>query len=97
MNSKNTILAVILLACGSLYAQRNALTTFIKEKKATNFFTYKENNPLTAEGLVTHHKNELGLSENDALISLKSETDQLGFTHFKYQQQYKGIEVYGAQ
>ena len=36
------------------------------------------------------------MSPNDALIELNSTTDEVGYTHIKYQHYYKGIEVEGS-
>jgi len=39
---------------------------------------------------------ELRLGPNDQLVSKKSESDKIGFTHEKYQQYFKGVLVEGA-
>lgn len=41
------------------------------------------------------HKNLFGLSDNDEMLPIKSETDQLGMTHQRFQQYYKGVAVEG--
>lgn len=38
-------------------------------------------------------RTEVGLGENDEMRIFKEEKDHLGFTHFTYQQYYKGIKV----
>ncbi len=94
---KNTLLLTAIIAAGSLFSQQKTLSEFVQTNKATNQFTFKSNNPLTANSLVTSHKTDLGLGTSDELNLMKSEEDQLGFTHFRFQQFHKGIEVYGTQ
>jgi len=42
-------------------------------------------------------KATLGLSPDDGFLLLKTQTDELGKTHYRYQQTYKNIPVAGAQ
>ncbi len=42
------------------------------------------------------YKSELGLTENDEMQVKTSEIDELGFTHTRYKQYFKGIEVEGG-
>lgn len=92
-----TLASVLFFSGTSLIAQEQALKTFVKANSTENFISYKTNNPLTAELLVKRYKTDLGLSNNDELHVLKKENDALGFTHYRYQQFYKGVEVFGAQ
>lgn len=41
-------------------------------------------------------KKQLQLTDDDALQVLRKETDELGYTHEKFQQYYKGVKVEGA-
>lgn len=41
-------------------------------------------------------KKEFNLQPNDDFSLLRSTSDKLGFTHYKYNQTYKGIKVFGA-
>ena len=97
MKSKTILLASLVIISGSITAQQNELTKFVKEKKAENFYVFNDDNPLTAESLVKFYQSEIGLSDQDELILLKTEKDQFGFTHHRYQQYHKGVEVYGSQ
>jgi Zn-dependent metalloprotease len=97
MIKRKTLLLSALLIVSSLFAQQKKLSNFIQSKKEKNFITYKSDNPITAENLVKLYKSDLGLSPKDALIEKKRETDKIGFTHYRYQQFYNGVEVYGSQ
>ena len=78
-------------------AQQNKLSDFIESNEINDFITYKSNNPITAENLVKYYKSDLGLSPDDELLISRKENDAFNFTHHRYQQNYKGIEVYGSQ
>lgn len=41
----------------------------------------------------TLFKNQLQSGENDTFVQIKSETDNLGYVHHKYQQKYNGVAV----
>src|SRR3972149_6365784 len=92
-----TLASVLFFSGTSLIAQEQALKTFVKANSTENFISYQTNNPLTAELLVKRYKTDLGLSNNDELRVLKKENDSQGYTHYRYQQFYKGVEVFGSQ
>ncbi|PJA08434.1 MAG: hypothetical protein COX70_03695 [Flavobacteriales bacterium CG_4_10_14_0_2_um_filter_32_8] len=97
MRKTNTLLIIALFFGNSIFAQQNQLTDFIQSKKGENFITYKTSRPITVDNLLKLYKQGLGLSTNDELVTLKKENDQLGFTHYRFQQYNSGVEVYGAQ
>ena len=92
-----TLLIAFLFTGGGLFAQQNQLTDFIQSKKGKNFLTYKTDRPITVDNLLKLYKPDLGLSSNDELKILKKENDQFGFTHYRFQQYYNGVEVFGSQ
>ncbi len=94
MNFKITVFASLFIFGGSIFAQQKQLT---KTKKGDNFYVYSIEESISANQLVNTFKTDLGLSENDNLGLLKKETDKLNITHYRYQQHYKGIPIYGAQ
>jgi Zn-dependent metalloprotease len=91
---KIKLLVSFCLIGGLLFAQQNQLT---KTKKGDNFYVYEGEVHVSANQLVNSFKTDLGLTENDKLELLKKETDKLNITHYRYQQLYKGIPIYGAQ
>lgn len=94
---KIKLLTSFCLLSGFLFAQQKQLSEFIQEKKADNFYSFKTDNPLNAKMLVKFYKQDIGLSEKDDLKLLRTEDDNLGFKHYRYQQYHSGVEVYGAQ
>ncbi|AOW21185.1 M4 family metallopeptidase [Urechidicola croceus] len=80
----------------SVYAQENE--TIIAQKSANQngnpslvVFTKSANLSLSQSKLVL--KEQLKLSQNDDYQKIKSEQDQIGFTHEKYQQYFNGVKV----
>jgi len=51
----------------------------------------------TPQAYLTTYKSDLGLSAEDDFSQTKVEKDNLGFSHFRYNQTNKGIPVEGAQ
>jgi Zn-dependent metalloprotease len=90
-------LSALLLISSGLFAQQKNLTDFIAEKESPNFLKFKKGNTLSVENIVNTYKLDLGLTANDKLELVKKEEDNKGFTHYRYQQYFNGIEVYGAQ
>jgi Zn-dependent metalloprotease len=46
---------------------------------------------------LANYKSELGLSDADGFLPIKAETDELGYTHSKFDQHHRSIKVEGAQ
>jgi Zn-dependent metalloprotease len=72
------------------YAENVNKPTFIEFKSNSSNFRLAVANP------VEMMKEVLSLKATDNLVSFKQESDNLGFTHVRYQQQYKGIPVEGG-
>ncbi len=92
-----TLFVASILIGGNLVAQKNQLSDFVKKNTTKNFISYKTNSAITANDLVKNYKADLGLSSNDVLEEMSKENDKVGFVNYKYQQNYNGVEVYGAQ
>ena len=92
-----TLFIIAVFVVSSSMAQQKKLNEFIQTKRSDNFYIYKNGMPVSSSDLVTSYKSDLGLSANDKLEIIRKEKDQLDQDHYRYQQYYKGIEVYGAQ
>ncbi len=53
-------------------------------------------NALNQNQFLDRHSNELGLSIDDELILQGAQSDQLGYTHYRYIQYFKGLPVDGS-
>ncbi len=70
---------------------------FYAKEGNPNWLKIKEGVKISAEVLLARHKAELGLGESDALVLLRADEDDLGFTHYRYQHYYKDVKVQGSQ
>lgn len=72
-------------------------TIFYAQEGNPDWLVIREGVQITAEDLLRSHHSDLGLSDQDALLEYRTDTDELGFTHHRYQQYYKGVKVAGAE
>ncbi len=88
-----------ILACSlmfvQLYAQQSPNQADAQQKVSTDWITFKAAEQIPAQQLA-QSKTSLQLEVNNDLELLKTNDDQLGFRHYRYQQTYKGIPVEGA-
>ncbi len=80
------------LTCASSYGQEQK-----NDQRNTNgepsLMVFQEESSYRLQDANAIFKNQLSTGENDGFVQIKSESDELGFTHQKYQQQYNGINV----
>ena len=95
------LLCTILLSTNSILAQgldfdKNEDLNRIAEDTGTpGWINFKAN--ISASDVFEQHKSAFDLTANDEMKLMKIEKDKLGFTHYRFQQMYKGLEVEGAQ
>jgi Zn-dependent metalloprotease len=82
---------VLFLALGA--AAQNNLSSAIRGPKgvSNHFVTLAKDQNISFNG--NDVKNILGLAANANLVLTRTETDKLGFVHYRYYQTYKGIPV----
>lgn len=71
--------------------------SLISKKIVFGRFSSTANENRKLQNGVTFLKSVLRAKTDDDLRCIKSETDEIGYTHQKYQQYYKGIKVEGAE
>jgi Zn-dependent metalloprotease len=81
-NYVQLLCAIVILMSSVGYAQN--------QQKFIKFDSSQQKSISNAKQII---KQSFKLSSNNNLIKTKSESDQIGFTHEKYQQYYKGIKV----
>ncbi len=59
--------------------------------------TFSENSRIIASDFFQILKSDLGLSESDNFKLIKTENDEIGFVHYRYQQIYNDIPVFGSE
>lgn len=90
--------AVFTMAAGVTVGQISKNVTKIALiKDASGWIQFKDNQSINPETIFTVNKSEFGLSQADQMVIKRTEADQLGFTHHRYQQYYKGIPVEGGE
>ncbi|MET0759830.1 MAG: M4 family metallopeptidase, partial [Flavobacterium sp.] len=88
-------MAVSLFAL-SIYAQeghKNVKQRLTDEKGKPTLITFNEKSSYKSTDFQQIFKDQLGLKENSAFSKIKSETDNLGVSHDKFQQFHNGIKV----
>lgn len=72
-------------------------TIFYAKNGNPDWLTVRSNIQITAADLVRLYKNDLGLTDGDALVLVRTDTDAFGFTHYRYRQHHLGVPVDGAE
>jgi len=101
-NCFNALLLISLVA-GNVTAQAkkefwNAdLMLIAKPSSQAGAIEFKNDVTLNATTIFEDHKSAFGLSNNDEMLLHKTKTDEIGFTHYRFQQFYNGIKVQGCE
>ncbi|HFA50714.1 MAG TPA: T9SS type A sorting domain-containing protein [Bacteroidetes bacterium] len=90
---------------GFTFLTNNFITENRQEKEAV--FYAKDGNPdwlaikdgvqILADELLRTQKANLGLGKRDELVLYRTDKDQLGFAHHRYQHYHKGVKVQGSE
>lgn len=105
-NQNNIPIKIWLVSCIALLISISAdaqqsRQTFMEEvakpTTAKGWIDFKEGNTLNPQTMFTSHKAMFGLSTQDDMQIYRTQTDELGYTHFRYQQYHKGIKIIGAE
>ncbi len=70
--------------------------TFDSER-GTTIIKFTESSATTANDFFTVFSNKLQITSNDTFTLLKKEQDNIGYTHYRFQQQFNGIALDGVQ
>lgn len=72
------------------------LKKIAKPESIRGWIKFKEDAHINPATVFIEHKVAFDLADNDNMVMLKTETDDLGFTHHQYQQYYKTLPIDGA-
>ncbi|MBL7774476.1 MAG: hypothetical protein JNK89_00650, partial [Saprospiraceae bacterium] len=90
-----------LAAMGAAFAQNNPQPFndqfFYAKTGNPDWLTVREGVELSAAILSRQNLADLGLSANDELRLYRTDVDDLGFTHYRYHQYFRGVRVDGAE
>jgi Zn-dependent metalloprotease len=67
-----------------------------KSESTPNWVKFKDDVRINPKTVFIDKKSEFDLKENDKMVLNRTEKDDLGFTHYQYQQYYKNIKVDGG-
>lgn len=96
------VLLILLMSFQGMQAQERkqpiqaSLNVLITPVSTKDWMTFKENVQINGQMIFDQHKVAFGLRNNDQMRLTQSIEDDLGFTHHRYQQYYKGHKVEGA-
>ncbi|MEO8146881.1 MAG: M4 family metallopeptidase, partial [Bacteroidia bacterium] len=94
-----SIMLLAMLTGSTAMAQQAApplnpkLEKFALPQSTPNWIDFREGTAINPETIFTDLKDEFQLSADDKMIVSKTETDNLGFNHYRYQQYYKNLKV----
>lgn len=69
----------------------------VERNQGSLYIKFTAQSTITAGDVFTRMRNVFGISQNDSIGFVKNSKDNIGYTHYQYQQFYKGIEVMGGQ
>ncbi len=99
-NKINLMLCLLLLSAGAVYAQIDSLFWNPEmERIATptsnsGWINIRPEVTIIPLSFFKEYKQALQLGSNDDMQPIKTETDKIGFTHYQYQQFYKGYRIF---
>ncbi len=95
-NMRKGIFTLLICLVLSAVAFGQKLSDITTQNTGTSWVQFKPN--LNAKGTTffSQYKKAFGLTENDEMRLIKSETDAIGFTHYRYQQYHNNVLVFGA-
>jgi len=94
MKKGKITLFICLLLTSITYGQK--LSDITIGDHGSSWMQFKPTVTIKAAQFFSQYKKALGLEQSDEMRLLKTETDKLGFTHYRYQQYHQGVPVYGA-
>ena len=97
MKRKIIIILVFSFLCRNANSQEEYNITSTSEDGSPTFITFNNNSDVTHLNFREKLSKEFKIRKEDEFFLIKTTTDKLGFTQFKYNQTYNGITVFGAQ
>jgi bacillolysin len=97
------LLLILLSASGFLVAQteypfwNNEMSKIATETSNESWINIKPGVTISPLTFFADQKKALGLAVNDEMKLYKTEQDQIGFTHYRFQQYYKGLKVISGE
>ncbi|MBK7681170.1 MAG: hypothetical protein IPJ26_01230 [Bacteroidetes bacterium] len=98
---RKLISLAMLLAVGNITIAQKSEQRFFEQvaKPITTkgWIDFKESNSLNPQTLFLEHPEMFGLTALDHMEQIRMKTDEIGYTHFRFQQYHKGLKIIGAE
>lgn len=94
MKKGKITLFICLLLLSTAYGQK--LSDIAVVNHGSSWIQFKPTVTIHGNQFFSQYQKALNFGSSDEMRLVKTETDQLGFTHYRYQQYHQGIPVYGA-
>ncbi|MBK8413113.1 MAG: M4 family metallopeptidase [Bacteroidetes bacterium] len=87
-----------LIASASAQQTREAfIEKETKPQEEKGWIDFRESNTLNPQTLFLEHGDKFGLTTQDEMRQFRMNTDDIGHTHFRFQQYHKGLKIVGAE
>jgi Zn-dependent metalloprotease len=94
---KYLFLLALIAIFANTYAQNPAkLSDFAKQKSSKGWIQFLPNKNIAPQQVFTSYKEAFGLVAGDEMHLIRTESDKLGYTHYRYQQYYRCVPVEGG-
>ncbi|AUX18383.1 M4 family metallopeptidase [Flavobacterium columnare] len=95
LHSVASMMALSLITLSTVAQESNKYVKLkeTNDNKTPSFVSFKESSVYKTSDVKTLFKEQLGLKPNQDFAKMKSDSDNLGFSHEKYQLYHKGIKV----
>ena len=65
--------------------------------RGSKWLVLRQDAQIPPRAIFEEHRDDFYLGENDRMDIVREDEDDLGFTHYRYQQTYQGIKVEGEE
>ncbi len=88
---------VALVLCSQLLAAQHNINQVAHSDASQNWWSFNANKNVEASSFFQNYQSDLGFSPEYSFSLIRTEKDKLGMAHARYQQEYNGVKVEGAQ
>jgi Zn-dependent metalloprotease len=95
---QNSVKPQIIRPSGKVQQKQTPNNEYTIQKDAEYaLIKFSEKSKVTTNNFFQEFSNTFGISDADKFVVYKTENDEIGFTHYRYKQTYKGINVTGGE
>lgn len=94
---RNIFRTALLLTIGISASAQQSIHEVATADKQANWWTFNTGKNISSSTFFQNYQESMGFDNNYSFTLLKNSNDNLGLTHARYQQNYKGVKIEGAQ